>query len=290
MVSGIITKGIGGFYYVDTGEKVYECRARGLFRLQNIIPMVGDRVEIEVDKDTHQGYVKNIAERKNEMIRPPVANIDQVIMVFAARKPNINLELLQRFLVYAEYIGLRIVVCINKIDIGEDEDLIFLEEMVKSIPYEFVKTSAVTKTGIKTLKSYLKGNVSVFAGPSGVGKSTLLNEMAPYLRLKTSDVSQKTQRGVHTTRHVELMKLDFGGMVVDTPGFTSIDITQIPEEELEFCYPEFKDYTDCRFPSCRHDKEPDCGIKEAVNKGLIHELRYNSYIQILSILKDVRRY
>lgn len=290
MVSGIITKGIGGFYYVDTGNKLYECRARGLFRLKNITPMVGDIVDIEIDEETMQGYIININERKNQMMRPAVSNVDQVIVVFAAKNPNINLSLLQKFLVYAEYIKLKIVVCINKIDIGENEKFMPIVEMINSIPYDVVKTSAILGTGLNTLKGYLKNKISVFAGPSGVGKSSLLNIIIPGLELKTGEISQKTKRGVHTTRHVELIKLEFGGMVVDTPGFTSFDLIQIDEEELQYCYPEFERYINCRFPSCRHDKEPDCGIKNAVGKGLIHKLRYDSYIQMLNELRESRRY
>lgn len=290
MVSGIITKGIGGFYYVDTDENLYECRARGLFRLKNISPMVGDYVEIEIDQNSGQGYIVSINERKSEMIRPAVANVDQIIIVFAAKNPDINLDLLQRFLVYAEYVRLRIVVCINKVDIDLNEEYIPLVKMIKSIPYNVIKTSTVLNLGINELKEYLTGKISVFAGPSGVGKSSLLNIINPGLHLKTGEVSHKTKRGVHTTRHAELMKLDFGGMVVDTPGFTSLDLIEIEEEELQLYFPEFDEHRNCRFTSCRHDKEPDCGIKEAVDKGIIHKMRYDSYIQMLNELRENRRY
>lgn len=290
MVSGIITKGIGGFYYVDTGEKLYECRARGLFRLKSISPMVGDYVDIEINENSGQGYIINISERKSQMIRPAVANVDQIIIVFAAKKPDINLDLLQRFLIYAEYVGLEIVVCINKIDIDLNEEYIPVVNMLKSIPYNVIKTSTLLNLGINELKECLIDKISVFAGPSGVGKSSLLNMINPGLHLKTGEVSQKTKRGIHTTRHAELMKLEFGGMVVDTPGFTSLDLIQIEEEELQFYYPEFDKHINCKFPSCRHDKEPDCGIKDAVDKGYINKMRYDSYIQMLNELRKNRRY
>lgn len=290
MLTGIITKGIGGFYYVDTGEKLYECRARGLFRLKNITPMVGDYVEIEADHNSEQGYIINISKRKNEMIRPAVANVDQVVIVFAVKSPNINLDLLQKFLIYAEYLQLQIVVCLNKIDIALDYEYLNVVEMLNSIPYNVIKTSVPLGIGIEELKNYLVGKVSVFAGPSGAGKSSILNKINPYVHLKTGEISHKTKRGTHTTRHAELIKLEFGGMVVDTPGFTSMDLIQIDDKELQFYYPEFEKYRICRFPSCNHDKEPDCGIKHAVDKGFIHKMRYDSYIQILKDLKDKKKY
>lgn len=290
MIPGIITKGIGGFYYVDTGEKLYECRARGLFRLKNVKPIVGDYVEIEVEDKTGQGYIINIKDRKSEMIRPEVANVEQVIIVFAAKNPDINMSLLQKFLVYAEYIGLKIVICINKVDLDLDEEYKPILEMLNTIPYNVLKTSAVLRIGIKELIDFLADKISVFAGPSGAGKSSLLNAINPDLQLKTGQISSKTKRGTHTTRHTELIKLEFGGMVVDTPGFTSFDMIQIDEEELQLYYPEFQNYRICRFPSCIHDKEPNCGIKDAVEKGLINKIRYESYIQMLKELREMRRY
>ncbi len=290
MISGIIIKGIGGFYYVDIGDRVIECRARGLFRLKNIKPMVGDFVEIEIEDKTDQGFIINIKERKSVMIRPEVANVEQVIIVIAAKDPEVNMLLLQKILVYAEYIDLNIVICINKIDLdleGEYESII---EMLKSVPYNVLKTSATQKYGIDDLAKILFNKVSVFAGPSGVGKSSLLNAISPDLRLKTGLVSDKTKRGTHTTRHTELMKLKLGGMIVDTPGFSSFDMIKMEVDELKFYYPEFKNYSNCRFLSCVHDKEPDCKVKDAVLKGYIHKDRYDSYIQILNELREVRRY
>lgn len=290
MISGIITKGIGGFYYVDADEHVFECRARGRFRKDHIVPMVGDWVDIEVDDRTKQGYVINIHERKNQLQRPMVANIDQVIIVFAAKKPDINISLLQKFMVYGEYVGLKIVVCINKIDLDEENETEPIKAMLRSIPYDFICTSAKHGIGISELKEKLRGNISVFAGPSGAGKSSLLNSINPGLYLKIGDLSHKTERGTHTTRHAELIKLAFGGMVVDTPGFTAFDLVDIDEAELQYLFPEFQEYLNCRFPSCRHYKEPECGVKQAVDEGNINSIRYEHYIQILCELMKNRRY
>lgn len=290
MISGIITKGIGGFYYVDTGDMTYECRARGRFRKDNIVPMVGDKVDIDVDDRSKQGYVINIHERKNQMQRPMVANIDQVIIVFAAKKPDINMSLLQKFMVYGEFVGLKVIVCINKIDLDERNEMEQIKAMLCSVPYDFICTSAKKDIGIHELKEKLKGNISVFAGPSGAGKSSLLNAISPGLSLRTGDLSRKTDRGTHTTRHAELIKLDFGGMVVDTPGFTSFDLVDINAEELQYLFPEFQGYLNCRYPSCRHYKEPECGIKQALDAGDINPIRYEHYIQILCEIIKNRRY
>jgi len=290
MISGTIIKGIGGFYYVDTGDNIYECRARGRFRKDNIIPLVGDRVDIEVDEKTKQGYVLNIHQRKNQLQRPMVANVDQVIIVFAIKRPDINISLLQKFLVYSEHIGLKIVVCLNKVDLDETNEAKSIEEMLSSVPYDYICTSALKGIGIDDLREKLTGKISVFAGPSGAGKSSLLNAISPGLFLKTGDLSRKTDRGTHTTRHAELIKLSFGGMVVDTPGFTSFDLVDIKEEELQYLFPEFENHLHCRYPSCRHYKEPECGVKRALEEGKINPVRYESYIQILCDLMKNRRY
>ena len=290
MVLGTIIKGIDGFYYVDIGDKVYECKARGLFRLHNKKPIVGDRVKIEIDESSKTGYIVDIKDRKIELIRPEIANVEQVIIVVSAKKPDINMNLLQNLLVYTEYLGLEKLICINKIDLDFEEEYISTFKMLNSIPYNVLRTSVVTKVGIEELKEFLKNKISVFAGPSGVGKSSLLNSISPNLKLKTGKVSKRTQRGTHTTRHSELIRLENGGMIADTPGFTSFDLLEMEENELQFCYPEFQRYRICRFASCMHDKEPDCGIKEAVYDGLIDKTRYEYYIQMLNNLRELRRY
>ena len=288
MISGIITKGVGGFYYVDTGDKVYECRARGLFRLKSIKPMVGDYVKIEVEKKTGQGFIVDIEERKSEMMRPEVANVEQVVIVIAAKKPETNMLLLQKILLYAEHIAIDIIVVINKIDLDPKKEYQSILEMINSIPYKVLLTSAILKNGIDDLTKLLSNKISVFAGPSGTGKSSLLNSINPKLQLRTGQLSHKTKRGTHTTRHTELIKLDFGGMVVDTPGFTSFNLSGINKRDLQLYFPEFCKYRDCKFVSCIHDKEPECGIKEAVKNGYIHKERYKSYKQILNEIQMTR--
>lgn len=290
MQKGVIVKGIGGFYYVDTGEEIYECRARGKFRIKNITPLIGDQVEIEGDPTSLQGYILNISDRKNQLIRPTVANVDQVIIVFAAKKPDINMVLMQKFLVYSEYNKLNVVVCINKIDLDEEKNYMEVVKMLEGIPYQVIRTSVKANIGIDKLEEILRGKISVFAGPSGAGKSSLLNCIQPGLELKTGGLSKKIDRGTHTTRHAELIKLGKGGMVADTPGFTSFDIGEMELSKLEDCFREFKNYKDCYFQNCIHDKEPRCGIKDAVEQGKINKIRYDFYISLLRELKAIRRY
>lgn len=290
MLKGVIIKGIGGFYYVDTGVGIYECRARGRFRIKNITPLIGDMVEIEEDPTSSQGYILSISERKNQLTRPTVANIDQVIIVFAAKKPDINMTLMQKFLVYSEYKKLNVIVCINKIDLDEEEDYMEVVKMLESIPYRVIRTSVKASVGIEQMEEILRDRISVFAGPSGAGKSSILNSIQPGLKLKTGDLSKKIDRGTHTTRHAELIKLEKGGMVTDTPGFTSFDIGEVMISKLESCFPEFESYKDCYFQDCVHDKEPQCGIKDAVEQGKINKIRYDFYIELLRELKEKRRY
>lgn len=290
MKTGVIVKGIGGFYYVEVEGIVYECRARGKFRLKNITPLVGDIADIEIDESSNQGYVLHIHPRKNEMIRPAIANIDQVVMVFAAKRPDINMTLLQKFLIYAEHVGLEIIVCINKIDLDENEDYKAVSEMLRNIPYRVIETSTKQMIGIDELKSALSDKITVFAGPSGAGKSSLLNLVQTGLRLKTGDLSKKIDRGTHTTRHAELIKLGFGGLVADTPGFTSLELSGIEAEKLQLLFPEFERYSDCKFSRCLHHKEPHCGVKEAVEEGKISKVRYEYYTSLLEQFKDIRRY
>jgi ribosome biogenesis GTPase len=290
MKTGVIVKGIGGFYYVDVEGIVYECRARGKFRLKNITPLVGDMADIDVDEASNQGYVLSIHPRKNEMIRPAIANVDQVMMVFAAKRPDINMSLLQRFLIYAEHIGLDIIICINKIDLDENQDYKEIAEVLRRIPYRVIETSTKMMIGIEELKEALIDKITVFAGPSGAGKSSLLNLVQTGLKLKTGDLSKKIDRGTHTTRHAELIKLGIGGMVADTPGFTSLELNDIEAEKLQLLFPEFERYTGCKFPRCLHNKEPQCSVKEAVEEGSISKLRYEYYLTLLEELKDIRRY
>ncbi|HHW56488.1 MAG TPA: ribosome small subunit-dependent GTPase A [Clostridia bacterium] len=290
-IEGIIVRGIAGFYYVDTEHGIVECRARGKFRKDNITPLVGDIVKIQL-VSKKEGYILNILPRKNELIRPPVANVDQAIIVFAIAKPEINRVLLDKIIVLAESNDIEPVICINKIDLESREKVNKLIEIYKKIGYKVVATSVLTKEGIEELKFYLKDKVSFFAGPSGVGKSSLINSIQSNIKLKTGEVSKKLLRGRHTTRSVELLSLDFGGYVLDTPGFTALTL-DIAKEDLRYYFKEFLELQrGCKFSSCLHVNEPDCGVIEAVNEGLINRERYISYLTLLREVKEKekRRY
>ena len=292
MINGKIIKGIGGFYYVDTEKGLYECRARGIFRKNKITPLVGDRVSISVvDEENKKGVVEEIEERDTELVRPPIANVDKALIVFAIKTPAPYLSLLDRFIVLAEKENLEIVIVFTKVDLDADGEL--LEEL-KSIyevsGYKVIPVSNKLKLNIDKIKEELKENTVVFAGPSGVGKSSLLNEVDKNFELKTGEVSDKIKRGKHTTRHAELLKLECGGMVADTPGFSSLTLDDIDESELKEYFIEFDKHDDCRFGSrCIHENEPSCAVKEAVENGEISKKRYESYIQLLNEIRSGKR-
>ncbi|WP_069650216.1 ribosome small subunit-dependent GTPase A [Caloranaerobacter ferrireducens] len=291
MLEGIIIKGIGGFYYVKVDNKVYECRARGVFRKKKITPLVGDRVRIRISREDNTGFIEEIFERKTELFRPPVANVNQVIIVFAAKSPDPNLWLLDRFLLLAESKDLDIVICFNKIDLISKEELNFLNGIYLNAGYKVINTSCILGVGVDELRYTLVDKITVFAGPSGVGKSTLLNSIQPDLQLKTGEVSHKTNRGRHTTRRAELLELDVGGWVVDTPGFSSLNIDFMKEEDLGLYFREINEFSgDCRFVGCRHYKEPDCSVKKAVEENKISKTRYDNYLMFLEELRKNRRY
>ncbi|WP_026476446.1 ribosome small subunit-dependent GTPase A [Alkaliphilus transvaalensis] len=292
MKEGRIIKGIGGFYYIDFHGSIYECKARGIFRKNKVIPMVGDYVVISVtDEDKRLGMIEEIKERQTELIRPPVSNVDQAIVVFAVAQPDPNFSLLDRFIVLAESQRLEIVICINKMDIDDNN---LKEEIIKiygGAGYPIIFTSKYDEASLEQLKEKLKNKTTVFAGPSGVGKSTLLNRIQSNLVLQTGEISAKTARGKHTTRHVELIPYHESGWVVDTPGFSSLTIDFMEEVELAGAFREFHQFQDdCKFLSCIHENEPKCGIKEAVDEGKIPNTRYNSYLQLLEEVRKNRRY
>lgn len=294
MVFGQIIKGISGFYYVDTENGVYECKARGIMRKEKITPLVGDRVKISIlDEMDKKGVVEEIEERESELVRPPIANVDKALIVFAAKNPNINLSLLDRFLVLSEREGLETVVIFTKVDLDDDGELDEIINTYSNCGYKVIPVSNVDKLNVDLVIDELKNSVTVFAGPSGVGKSSLLNEIDKNFKLQTGEVSEKIKRGKHTTRHAELFKLEFGGMVADTPGFSSLSVDDIDEDELKEYFIEFDEYSNCKFGNkCMHVNEPRCGVKEAVENGDISENRYNSYIQLLNEIKEFnsRRY
>jgi ribosome biogenesis GTPase len=281
-LDGIIIKGIGGFYYVDVDKKIYECRARGLFRNKNIKPLVGDYATIDViSEQDAQGYVVEIKERHVELIRPNVANVEQVIITMAVKKPSPNYILLDKLIILAESNFLEPIICFNKIELVDREDINKIRDIYKEAGYTVVLTSVKENIGIDELQSVMKDHINVFAGPSGVGKSSLTNLLQPGLELKVGEISEKISRGKHTTRHSELIELDFGGFVLDTPGFTSLDLSMINAENLALYYREFNDLTkSCKFSDCKHINEPGCTVLEKVENGEISKKRYDSYLYI----------
>jgi ribosome biogenesis GTPase len=288
MPEGKIIKALSGFYYVLDGENVIQCRGRGVFRKNKITPLVGDFVVYQAENDT-DGYILEIKERKNELVRPPIANVDQAILVFSAVEPEFSTLLLDRFLVLVEANGIDPVIVISKIDLLSTENMkriqTFIEDY-RTIGYPVISTSSVTNDGIELLLPYIKNKISVFAGQSGVGKSSLLNALNPELELKTNDISTHLGRGKHTTRHVELIELE-DGLVADTPGFSSLDFIGIEVEDLSYCFPEiYKIGQSCKFRGCLHDKEPKCAVKEAVENGTIKKYRYDHYMEFLEEIRD----
>ena len=284
MIDGRIIKGIGGFYYVETKNGLYECRARGIFRKNKITPLVGDRVKISiVDEENKKGVVEEIQKRETELVRPPIANVNKALIVFAVKNPTPHLSLLDRFIVLAERENLEIVIVLTKIDLDDDNTFEKIKNIYEPCGYKVIGVSNFEKINIDKVKEELKDNTVVFAGPSGVGKSSLLNEIDSNFKLKTGDVSDKIKRGRHTTRHAELFELEFGGLVADTPGFSSLTLDDIDDIELKEYFIEFEEYDGCKFGSkCIHENEPNCAVKEAVENGEIPKERYESYIQLLN--------
>ncbi|WP_123054112.1 ribosome small subunit-dependent GTPase A [Clostridium sp. JN-1] len=280
-MQGIITKGISGFYYIKVDKKIIECKARGKFRYDGFVPMVGDKVEISVKNG--KGVIDKIYPRVNRLIRPPVANVTQALLVIALKNPDANVDLINKLLVNCEYNNLKVIICFNKVDLVnlEDENVKEIVEMIKSCGYSAIFLKAKEGIGVENIIEVLDNNVTVFCGASGVGKSTILNSVVGKPVMKTGDISQKLKRGKNTTRHSELIEIN-GGFVVDTPGFSSIDIDFMSKEELQECFPEFREYIGrCKFTGCVHDKEPSCAVKKAVQDGKINIKRYEFYIKTL---------
>lgn len=290
MPSGIIIKGIGGFYYVKTENGIYECKARGVFRKDSKIPLPGDEVVISViDEEKKKGYIEEICERKIQLIRPAVANINQIALVVSVKSPLPDFVLLDKLLITVMQKELNAIICINKIDLDEGyKDVII--DCYKGTGVETICVSSVLNVGFEQLAKMLEGKTTVFAGQSGVGKSTILNKILDSYVMETGEISDKIERGRHTTRHAELLELKSGGFVVDTPGFSSFELSEIEPKELQNYYPEFRDYIGkCRFAGCSHISEPGCMVKSALENGMINKDRYGRYIIFYNMLKDKQR-
>ena len=293
MMQGKIVKGIAGFYYVHVvGSGVYECKAKGVFRKEKIKPLVGDNVEIEVlDEKDMEGNITEILPRKNDLIRPAVANIDQALVVFAVTQPDPHFNLLDRFLVMMERKEIPTVLCFNKTDIAESPLITELKQIYSGCGYPVLFTSAKEEENIEKLKELLKGKTTAIAGPSGVGKSSLINLLQSRVKMETGSISRKIARGKHTTRHSELLVLGKDSYIMDTPGFSSLYVNDFEKEELKYCFPEFDPYEgQCRFNGCDHIHEPGCAVKEAVEEGKIHRVRYQDYTEMYRELQERKKY
>ena len=291
-MQGKIIKGIAGFYYVQTKDGQYECKAKGIFRKEKIKPLVGDDVEISVtDEDRETGNVDQILPRKNTLIRPAVANIDQVLVIFAAASPKPNLNLLDRFLVSMKKQGVPALICFNKQDMVAEEEQNRLMHIYDKSGCRVLFTCAEKDQGIGLVRDLLKGKTTAVAGPSGVGKSTMVNLLAPEARMETGEISKKIDRGKHTTRHSEILFVGEQTYICDTPGFTSLAVTDMKKEELKDYFNEFAAYEgQCRFLGCTHTHEPGCRVKDALNDGEISRQRYDNYMEMYTELKEKRKY
>ena len=292
-MQGKIIKGIAGFYYIYAeNDEIYECKAKGIFRKDKQKPLVGDNVEIEVlDEQEKEGSVTAILPRKNSLIRPAVANVDQAFVIFAMENPKPNFMLLDRFLIMMEKENVPAVICFNKKDLAKQEELELLYETYKSCGYDVIFSSTFNGEGLDEIREILKGKTTVVAGPSGVGKSSIINILNPEANMETGDVSRKIERGKHTTRHSELFSIDYDSYIMDTPGFSSLYVNDFEKEELKYYFPEFDPYEGtCKFIGCDHIHEPDCAVKMAVEEGRIHKIRYEDYVEMYEELKNKRRY
>ncbi|WP_341301892.1 ribosome small subunit-dependent GTPase A [Lysinibacillus sp. FSL H8-0500] len=289
MAQGQIRKALSGYYYVYDGHQLIQCRGRGVFRNRGESPLVGDIVEYTMETEGSDGTIQKILERQNELVRPPIANIDQGILVFSVKEPYFNTVLLDRFLVVLESFRVHPIICLTKMDLLKNDEREELQGYIKDyqqIGYTVLQTYKDEEELIERLQPILKGKTTVLAGQSGVGKSTLLNTLIPELNLKTGIISQSLGRGKHTTRHVELIEV-CDGLLADTPGFSSFDFDEIEKEELGLCFPEMARLAeDCKFRGCLHLKEPKCAVKAAVEAGDIRDYRYKHYEQFMQEIMD----
>ncbi|WP_026906070.1 ribosome small subunit-dependent GTPase A [Paucisalibacillus globulus] len=288
MPEGRIVKALSGFYYVQTADDLFQCKGRGVFRKKNITPLVGDFVSFDI-REEKEGYITEIKPRTNELIRPPIANITQAIIVSSAIMPDFSTTLLDRFLVLIEAKGITPIIFLSKTDLLTEEQLLTLKEYqadYEAIGYKVELFSAKEPQEMDRIKGYMKNQVTVIAGQSGVGKSSFINTISPDALIKTADISKSLGRGKHTTRHVELIEVN-GGLVADTPGFSALDFNEINAEELMDCFPEIRELKDyCKFRGCLHSKEPKCAVKDAAEKDELPKYRYDHYISFLEEIQS----
>ena len=292
-MTGRIMKGIGGFYYVEVeGAGLYECRAKGIFRNKKMKPNVGDIVDIDViSEEEKTGNLTVIHKRKNQLIRPMVANIDQALVIFAVHEPEPNFQLLNRFLIMMEKKQIPVIICFNKMDLASEEEKEQLRQDYENSGCRVLFSSAREGEGIPEIRELLRGKTTVMAGPSGVGKSSTLNTISPKTQMETGAVSEKIKRGRHTTRHSELIYLGEETFLMDTPGFSSLYLEDIDKEELRFYFPEFADYENqCRFNGCSHIHEPGCAVKQALEEGAISRMRYDDYCYLYEELANAKKW
>lgn len=291
MPEGRIVKALSGFYYVADGERVYSCRARGLFKKKGakINPLVGDWVVYDAISD-EEGYVMEVGERTSELVRPPISNVDQAVLVFSMYKPAFSSLLLDKFLVHTELAGIDSVIVLSKADQVPEEDVQAIVKKYEAVGYTVIPTSTVEQRGVAEVREILRDRISVFAGQSGVGKSSLINALFPGVSLQTGDVSEKLGRGKHTTRHVELIPLSGGGYVADTPGFSSLEFMDMTELDLAESFRDFAALSpDCKFRGCLHASEPSCAVQQALADGELSADRYEHYKQFRDELKEYIR-
>ena len=292
-MQGKIIKGIAGFYYIYAEDgNIYECKAKGIFRKDNFKPLVGDNVEITVlNEEEKEGSVTSILPRRNSLIRPAVANVDQAFLIFAMENPKPNFLLLDRFLIMMEQQEIPAVICFNKKDVGDKDEMEKLYEIYTGCGYRVVLSSTYEGEGMDEIREILNGKTTVVAGPSGVGKSSITNCMQGEVQMETGEISKKLKRGKHTTRHSQVIPVEKNTFLVDTPGFSSLYLTDMKEEELRAYFPEFVMYEpQCRFQGCMHIHEPGCAVKKALSEGKISQQRYDNYLALYEELKEKRRY
>lgn len=279
MQKGQIIKALAGFYYVKSQGQVYQCRARGKFRKDSLKPLVGDYCEFSIENQT-EGYILSLLPRKNSLIRPPICNVDQALLVFSAKEPDMNLLLLDRFLILIEHLQIQPIICISKMDLVDSSLIYHQMKPYEDAGYQVLYVSSKQEQGIEAVKNIFKDKVTVITGQSGVGKSSLLNALDIHLQIDTNEISKALGRGKHTTRHVELIEM-YGGYVADTPGFSSLELN-IEPVDLAISYHDFHEFSkQCKFRGCLHESEPHCAVKNAVEQGKISSQRYEHYLMFL---------